>query len=106
MLLRAVQNKRSVILFADEFRTPLHAADAATGLVDILLDEDAMGVRHLGGYERLSRFDLAMRFAKVKELSIDWFEQGLLDDPRRPRDVSLIGDWEPGRELEDALADC
>ena len=32
-------------------------------------------------------------------------EQGLLDDPRRPRDVSLTGDWEPGRELDDALAE-
>ncbi len=54
----------------------------------------------------MSRFDLAMRFAKVNDLPIDWFEQGPLDDPRRPRDVSLIGDWEPGRELDDALAEC
>ncbi|MEE9127750.1 MAG: sugar nucleotide-binding protein [Planctomycetota bacterium] len=105
MLLRAIRDKQAVILFTDEFRTPLHAADAARGLVDILLDEDAVGTRHLGGYERVSRFDLAMRLAKVKDLPIDWFDQGLLDDPRRPRDVSLTGDWEPGRELDDALAE-
>jgi len=106
MLLRAIREKQAVSLYTDEFRTPLHVADAARGLVDILLDEDATGCRHLGGYERLSRFDLAMRFAKVKDLPIDWFEQGRLDDPRRPRDVSLVGDWEPGRELDDALAEC
>ena len=106
MLLRAIRQKQAVVLFNDEFRSPLHVADAARGLVDILLDEDATGIRHLGGYERLSRFDLAMRFAKVKDLPIDWFEQGRLDDPRRPRDVSLVGDWEPGSELDAALAEC
>jgi len=106
MLLRAIREKQAVVLFIDEFRTPLHVADAARGLVDILLDEAITDIRHLGGYERLSRFDLAMRFAKVKDLPIDWFEQGRLDDPRRPRDVSLVEDWEPGRELDDALAEC
>ena len=58
MLLRAIRDKQAVILFTDEFRSPLHVADAAKGLVDILLDEDAVGTRHLGGYERVSRFDL------------------------------------------------
>jgi dTDP-4-dehydrorhamnose reductase len=106
MLLRAIRQKQAVVLYIDEFRTPLHVADAARGLVDILLDEETTGIRHLGGYERLSRFDLAMRFAKIKDLPIDWFEQGRLDDPRRPRDVSLVGDWEPGRELDAALAEC
>ncbi len=106
MLLRAIRWRHPVVLFTDEFRTPLHVADAARGLVDLLLDEDATGIRHLGGYERLSRFDLAMRFAKVRGLPIDWFQQGRLDDPRRPRDVSLVGDWEPGRGLDDALAEC
>ena len=106
MLLRAIREKRAVILFTDEFRTPLHVADAARGLVDILLDQDAGGIRHLGGYERVSRFELAIRFARLRDLPIDWFEQGQLDDPRRPRDVSLTGDWEPGRELDDALAEC
>lgn len=106
ILLQAIHNRRPVVLFSDEFRTPLHVADAARGLVDLLLDEAATGIRHLGGHERLSRFDLAMRFAKVKGLSIDWFEQGRSDDPRRPRDVSLVGDWKPGRELDAALAEC
>lgn len=106
MLLRALQNKQTVTLFTDEFRTPLHVADAARGLVDLLLDETTTGIRHLGGYERLSRFDLAMRFAQVKNLPIDWFEQGQLEDPRRPRDVSLVGDWKPDRDLDAALAEC
>ena len=106
MLLRAIRDRRAVTLFTDEHRTPLHVADAARGLVDLLLDEDATGFRHLGGYERVSRFDLAMRLAKVKDLPIDWFEAALSDDPRRPRDVSLVGDWEPGKELDDVLAEC
>ena len=39
-------------------------------------------------------------------MPIDWFAQGLLEDPRRPRDASLVGDWEPGRELDEVLAEC
>lgn len=106
MLRRAIRDKQTVTLYTDEFRTPLHVADAARGLVDILLDESTTGILHLGGYERLSRFDLAMRFAHVNDLPLNWFEQGRQEDPRRPRDVSLVGDWEPGRELDAALAEC
>lgn len=106
MLRRAIHRRQPVVLFTDEFRTPLHVADAARGLVDLLLDEHTTGIRHLGGHERLSRFDLAMRFAQVKALPIDWFEQGRQEDPRRPRDVSLVGDWEPDRDLDAALAEC
>lgn len=106
MLRRAIRRRQPVVLFTNEFRSPLHVADAARGLVDLLLADNATGIRHLGGHERLSRFDLAMRFAKVRDLPIDWFEQGVSEDPRRPRDVSLAGDWEPGRNLDAALADC
>jgi dTDP-4-dehydrorhamnose reductase len=54
--------------FLDEFRTPLHLADAATALAG-LLEMKAAGIVHAGGPERLSRFELMRRAANV--LGID-----------------------------------
>jgi dTDP-4-dehydrorhamnose reductase len=54
--------------FLDEFRTPLHLADAAEALTG-LLGAEVAGIVHVGGPERLSRFDLMRRAATA--LGID-----------------------------------
>lgn len=54
-------------LFTDEVRTPLSGRDAAMGLA-LALDH-AGGLLHLGGRERISRFDLGLLTAKVFGIS-------------------------------------
>jgi dTDP-4-dehydrorhamnose reductase len=48
--------------FEDEYRTPLDFATAAEALAQ-LLEVGAVGLVHVGGRERLSRFELARRVA-------------------------------------------
>lgn len=89
--LRAGQPLR---LFVDEFRTPLWLADAAAALI-ALAASDRVGLIHVAGPERLSRFDLIARCAALLGLS----GQGLtaisrreVDAPEpRPEDLSLSG---------------
>jgi dTDP-4-dehydrorhamnose reductase len=58
----ALRGCRSVNLFADEWRTPLSLATAADALVALALS-DYTGLIHLGGPERLSRFEMGLRLA-------------------------------------------
>jgi dTDP-4-dehydrorhamnose reductase len=78
--------------FEDEFRTPLDYRSAATILVR-LVESGATGIVHVGGRERLSRFELMRRAARARGL-----DAGLVranrraDHPApepRPADVSL-----------------
>jgi dTDP-4-dehydrorhamnose reductase len=78
--------------FEDEFRTPLDLATAAVALVR-LAESGVSGRVHVGGRERLSRYDLARRVAAALGL-----DPGLVRANRqrdmsfpepRPADVSL-----------------
>ena len=104
-MIRRAEHER-LALFTNEYRTPLHVADAARGLVGMLLDRDRAGVVHLAGVERISRWDLGQRFAKAVGLSVESFVVGECHDPLRPRDVSMITDWDCGRTLDEALREC
>ncbi len=81
-----------VRLFPDQFRTPVDPESVAAALT-ALLTGHASGIFHLGGAERLSRFDLGQRVARLLGLP-----QGLIEPVRfeavpaaapRPPDVSL-----------------
>lgn len=90
----------------DEYRTPLDYASAAQWLCDLTLEHpDKSGVIHMGGPERMSRYDLIRRSAVALGL-----DAGLVRPSRaaetqmpepRPRDVSLstakLDLWLPGR---------
>ena len=87
-------------LFEDEFRSPANAVDVVRGLV-LLLERGARGIMHLGGPERLSRFDFGQRLqAALEALDLGGSLRPCLriepacqaDVPMaapRPRDVSL-----------------
>ena len=79
-------------LFTDEFRTPIWLTDAAAALI-ALAQSDITGILHLGGPQRLSRFDVltecarilgvqSTAFVEVSRLSIESSEP-------RPEDLSL-----------------
>lgn len=106
MIRAALASGRPVGLFTNEYRTPLHAVDAAQGLCDVLVLRGGPGLVHLPGPERVSRWELGRRFCAVHRLPVDLLRPVECQDGTRPRDVSLAGVWECGRELDAALADA
>lgn len=95
-----------VSLFANEYRTPLHAADAARALVQAVVAPDGPGVLHLAGPERVSRWEFGRRFCRRHGLPLAALRAVECLDPLRPRDVALRGDVPVGRDLDAMLADA
>ncbi len=103
---RSLRSGVALPLFDDEFRTPLFVEDAAAGLLALLCSA-CVGVMHLPGPRRVSRFDLGLALADA--LGAD---RGLLRavsrdsitaaEPR-PRDLSLAtgraSNWPAGLAL-------
>lgn len=104
MLRRGLAQDEPPTLFENEYRTPLHVADAAAGVLDLALDRSRRGILHLSGGERLSRWELAQRFCALVGLEGGRLRRGRSEDPKRPKDVSLVADWTPERGLDAALA--
>jgi dTDP-4-dehydrorhamnose reductase len=90
--LAAWRGKEPQSYFTDEFRTPLDLATAAEVLVR-LVELDVTGLIHLGGLERLSRYELMRRVAKflgIDERLVVANRQRDVNLPEpRPADVSL-----------------
>jgi dTDP-4-dehydrorhamnose reductase len=78
--------------FADEYRTPLHYATAAQALI-LLAEREARGIVHVGGRERLSRYELMLRVARVLEIDSSLVQANRRRDvpaaEPRPADLSL-----------------
>ena len=78
--------------FEDEFRTPLDYRTAADILAR-LIESDATGIVHVGGRERLSRFELMHRAAiasRDRSRPVRPARQADATSPEpRPADVSL-----------------
>ena len=90
-MLQGLREQRTMPLFIDEYRTPAYGGDVADGLYQLL--RAPAGIYHLGGPERLSRYDIGLQI--VRSFG---FEATLLRPVRqadipmaaaRPPDVSL-----------------
>lgn len=101
----SLQQGRAVSLFTNEYRTPLHARDAAQALVELAAMPDGPGLVHLAGPERVSRWELGSRFVRAHGLPLELLQPVECQDPLRPRDVSLASDWQATRSLSAMLAD-
>ena len=90
-MLLAMQAGRELNLFVNEFRTPLSAATAVGGL--FLALNKVSGIIHLGGKERISRYDfgkLIQRIFRFENAKIRPCKQEEVHMPAlRPADVSL-----------------
>jgi dTDP-4-dehydrorhamnose reductase len=62
-LINAILAGKELRLFFDEFRTPLSGGSAARGLLQAL--NCAPGILHLGGRERLSRYDFGVKLTRA-----------------------------------------
>ncbi len=101
----SLQRRAPASLFTNEYRTPLHAADAARALVELVVDPAGPALVHLPGPERVSRWELARRFASAHGLDAALLLPTECQDPLRPRDVSLVSTWQANRSLAAMLAD-
>lgn len=83
--------EKELSLFVDEFRTPVSATTAAQGL--LLALEKVQGIIHLGGKERISRYDFGRLLVEVFQLPSTGLKGCSQKDVKmaapRPKDVSL-----------------
>ncbi|MCR9248127.1 MAG: SDR family oxidoreductase [bacterium] len=96
---------RTLALYTNEYRSPLHVTDAARGLAELVPLRAAPQLLHLKGPERCSRWDFGRRFCALHELDGDALVPTECQDSTRPRDVTLDGSWRPQRSLDEMLAD-
>jgi dTDP-4-dehydrorhamnose reductase len=98
-------------LFLDQYRTPIDPVSIADAVARVL-DRRASGRFHVGGAERLSRYEMGQRVARVLGLRADL--EGMSSAEQavpRPAEASLDSSrarrelgWEP-RPLDDAIRD-
>jgi len=113
-MLTALRAQQRLRLFTDETRSPLWLDDAARACVRAASSE-LTGVMHLGGPERLSRFEMGERIVSALGVSPGLIEPAsrseIGHDEPRARDVSLdssryvaqFGEA-PGRTMAESLA--
>lgn len=90
--IRDLQAGKKLNLFTDEFRTPVSAKTASQGLL-LTLDQEISGILHLGGKDRICRYDFGLLLADILNLPSHLIEPGKQQDvimpaPRSP-DTSL-----------------
>jgi dTDP-4-dehydrorhamnose reductase len=90
-MIRAMREGRELRLFTDEFRTPVSGETAARGL--LLAIEKVRGIIHLGGIERISRYDFGVLLCHtlgIRDARLIACKQRDLPMPApRPPDISL-----------------
>jgi dTDP-4-dehydrorhamnose reductase len=89
--LATLRSRNVLKLFTDEFRTPTSAKTAAEGL--LLALNHSYPLLHLGGLERLSRYEFGIVLARVAQLPLELIQPCQRADvpmaAARPQDVSL-----------------
>jgi dTDP-4-dehydrorhamnose reductase len=89
--MQTIKEGKDINLFTDEFRTPASAKSAAKGILLVL--EKVSGIIHLGGKERISRYDFGRLMVEVFQLPATRVKSCRQQDVKmsapRPADVSL-----------------
>ncbi|MEH1871274.1 SDR family oxidoreductase [Nostoc sp.] len=89
--IQTLKAEEELSLFIDEFRTPVSGTTAAKGL--LLALEKVNGIIHLGGKERISRYDFGQLLVEVFQLPASGLKSCRQQDVKmaapRPADVSL-----------------
>lgn len=89
--IQTLKAEKELNLFIDEFRTPVSGKTASKGL--LLALEKVNGIIHLGGKERISRYDFGQILVEVFQLPATKLKSCRQQDVKmaapRPADVSL-----------------
>lgn len=87
-----IKSNKKQMLFTDEYRSILDGKSAAKGIM-LALDNNWKGIYHLGGNEKISRYDFGLRicdeYSLDKELLIPTLQKDLKLAAPRPADVTL-----------------
>ncbi|MGK7873110.1 MAG: NAD(P)-dependent oxidoreductase [Xenococcaceae cyanobacterium] len=94
--IKALREGQDLLLFTDEFRTPVSASTAAGGL--LLALEKVEGLLHLGGKERVSRYQFACLMAQVLQLPQERLKAC------RQKDVQMAAPRSPDASLDSSRA--
>ena len=91
-LIQSLREKQPIRLFTDFYFTPLYAGLMADRL-EHLLKKDAQGVVHLGGRNRVSKYEFGKKLARMSGLSFGSVKDARMDSVAslapRPKDISL-----------------
>ena len=91
-LYRSLVNGEPITLFDDFWFTPVYIVDVVERMLALISGGHA-GIFHVGGNERISKYDFAMRLAASAGLSTAQVSRGSIADAAlsapRPRDMSL-----------------
>jgi dTDP-4-dehydrorhamnose reductase len=63
--------RRKVKVFVDQYRTPIYAVDAVMAIDELISKDVKNEIFNLGGSERISRYEFALKFADVFGYSTD-----------------------------------
>ncbi|MCW9034165.1 MAG: SDR family oxidoreductase [Rhodospirillales bacterium] len=81
-----------ISVFIDSYFTPIDLSHLCL-FVEMMVAEKATGVYNLAGRERVSKYEFAMRLAKLLHLNVDLISPGRIEDANlaapRPMDMSL-----------------
>ncbi|MEM7758773.1 MAG: NAD(P)-dependent oxidoreductase [Cyanobacteria bacterium P01_A01_bin.40] len=88
---------KEINLFIDEFRTPASARAASQGLL-LAIEKQVSGILHLGGKERISRYDFGLLLAEILELP------AALIKPGKQADVEMVAPRSPDTSLDSSKA--
>ncbi|MDJ0735271.1 MAG: NAD(P)-dependent oxidoreductase [Nostocaceae cyanobacterium] len=90
--IHSLKSGKELNLFTDEFRTPVSGTTAAKGLL-MTIEKQVTGIIHLGGGERISRYDFGKLLVDILQISTDKIKASRQQDVKmaapRPADVSL-----------------
>ena len=91
-LYTSLASQQPFVLFRDFFFTPIYVVDFVKRLI-LLLESDYRGIIHLGGRDRLSKYQFGLLLAQAAGLSTQHVREGSIDEvpliASRPKDMSL-----------------
>lgn len=94
-LYQALETRQEITLFDDFFYTPIYVVDLVNS-VNALIDSDHRGTFHIGGRDRVSKYEFGQAVAEAGRMSMDSVRRGSIDDAHlaadRPKDMSLCSD--------------
>jgi dTDP-4-dehydrorhamnose reductase len=92
-----LQAGKAINLFIDEFRTPASALSASQGLL-LTVEKQVQGILHLGGKERISRYNFGLLLADIWQLPTE------LIKPCKQEDVAMVAPRSPDTSLDSSKA--
>lgn len=92
---------KEINLFTDEFRTPASATTASQGLL-LAVEQQVQGILHLGGKERISRYDFGLLIADILQIPTDSIKD--LIKPGKQTDVVAVAPRSPDTSLDSSKA--